>query len=189
MRYLPIMIGMVVLVAVAGCLSSAHYMVPPEGSIENGSGSVPVNPNRFSVSSEAYSSYRIQAKFVPPKPEICTFGGCYKSAIIAIKPTDIWKVTHKIGERLLIQSDEYMERVCRRTERTHNIYNNRSYLQKGAKCVIDRKYAVYITQDGLIDGGWEVFFPNKVSFENRMYFSPTSRETKEWGAATFVVAP
>lgn len=165
-------------ISISGCLGSAHYMDPPKGSVASGSGPEPVNPDHYIVSANNYPTYQVKNELGPPKAEACMLGGCIKIRHTKILPSDMWYVTHKVENRYVIQSESYNERQCRYLDR-NNSYGG--WVNLFGKCLRPHDFAIYISPDGVVSGGWELLpGPLKVGKERYMYLNYSNEKNKGW---------
>ena len=77
---------------------------------------------------------------------------------VDILPEDVWRVTHRVGNRLLIYSEEYQERECRRvTERAKRFggMGSAGRIDRNGKChSLPALYHIFINEEGEVVGGW-----------------------------------
>lgn len=107
-----------VVFCLTGCYGMAHYETPPPQVGEFGTGRQPAKPDVFEVKSKDFPSYSVTENIKPPGLTLRS----YRNPAVKFtdfEKTDIWKVTHKIGERFIIQSEEFNERQCRFLINTH----------------------------------------------------------------------
>lgn len=106
---------------------------------------------------------------------------------VDIFPDDVWQVTHRIGDRLLIYSEEYEDRECRRvTERAKRTgaAGDAGRIDPNGKChSLRHLYHIFINQQGEVSGGWKLLKnPELVVFasDRRLVLEP-SAPTEGWG--------
>lgn len=168
-----------VAVALSGCVSEARYRAAPDGASEYGSGSGPVNSSRFEVRSDKYPFYAVESVLMPPEAEYCSKLRCAEVPQVPILPSDKWKVTHVFRGRYLIQSDEYNERQCRLLA-SEGGYGG--YSQLGRFCSPRHFFAIYISPEGSVSGGWELFRAVGGWGRKEMYMNPHPSKNIGWPA-------
>jgi hypothetical protein len=149
----------------------AHYTAPPYQIEKYGTGQQPVKPDVFLVKSKDYVSYRVARRLSPP------FYGKQVTETVDIHESDVWKVTHKVEDRFIIQSDEYNERQCRFLDKRYQGVRG-GFVNLLGICLRDYGYGIYITPKGEIDGGWELL-PHRLGGANRymyMFWHPAKNE-------------
>jgi hypothetical protein len=106
---------------------------------------------------------------------------------VEILPEDVWQVTHRIGERLLIYSQDYEERECRRiTERAKRVglEGDAGRIDRNGKCHwLRHLYHVFINAQGDVVGGWKLLYnPEVVVFaSDRRVLLEAEGSTEGWG--------
>lgn len=87
-----------------------------------------------------------------------------------ILPADVWIVTHRVGERLVIYSESYQARQGK-------------YLSGRDDFVSPYLYHLFIDSRGRVDRGWLILKnPKTVAFASNRYvlIDPKQRETPGW---------
>src|SRR5213592_1213986 len=88
-------------------LSAAGCIHPPGVQTVRGPDQLGlINPDDLRVDSNSYAVY-VAVSRLAYLPVV------NNHAMVSIGPTDVWRRSHRIGDRLLIHSDEYQERQCR----------------------------------------------------------------------------
>ena len=176
-KLLPVIL--VFLFGLQGCMGSLDY-VEVSGSdkayIYEGR---PVYVDKFKVNSKDYPAFRLAGDLlVPPVSKLCTFGGCIDIRQIKIEKEDVWHVTHIVTGRYLIQSYSYNERQCRYLDKKGygdwfvNILN---------MCLRSYDFAIYITPDGEVSGGWELLPGHrKGGAERKVFFNMNPSKNTGW---------
>lgn len=173
--------------SMAGCglsSSAAIYRKPPPGVVQYGTGKVPVDPDDYAVSPEKYPVYKAQQDFDPPSAQSCWANfvgsnrGCSLLPQTKILASDVWHVTHVVDDRYLIESDAYNERECR-------LLNKKGYSAGSVNifgsCLRDYNFAIYISADGDVSGGWELLpGPQKILSARYTYLSYAPSKNKGW---------
>ena len=106
---------------------------------------------------------------------------------VDILPDDVWQVTHRVGDRLLIYSEAYEERECRRVTEHAKRYGaagDAGRMDRNGKChwLLDL-YHVFINQQGDVAGGWKLLRnPERVVFssDRRVLLEPDGA-AEGWG--------
>lgn len=129
---------------------------------------------KYKVSSSSYPVYHTKTKVQTPQrvnrkwtdetiawqPRDNFFiSGYHDIERTLILPTDKWKVTYKIGETFIIESDDYNERICRRFDKAYP--NNghpgaNGWVNILGVCSLGehQKLGIFIDKEGRIAGGW-----------------------------------
>lgn len=129
---------LLVFVFVAGCGSLYElYAVP--GTTVNPPLTGYQDPDRYKVEPSAYPRFRAKREFMPPAPRLGEF--TFSTKMVAITPADIWTVTHRAGERLVVYSNSYQERLRKNAPPREEIVG--PYL-----------FHLFIAPDGTVDRGW-----------------------------------
>lgn len=167
-----------ILMAISACgvsSSSAIYQSPPQGAVTYGTGATPVDPDDYRVDSSKYPEFKVFTELTPPESNWCWFG-CQKVVQVPIITTDVWRVTHVVMGKWLIESETYQDR--------QEAYVRKNY-QLGAN---QHNYAVYITQEGSVDGGWELLPGSNLLFSERyMYMSFDPKNNAGWPTGSVFV--
>jgi len=106
---------------------------------------------------------------------------------VEILPDDVWQVTHHIGDRFLIYSEQYQERECRRvTERAKRTgaSGDGGRIDRNGKCLgLPDLYHIFINAGGDVAGGWKLLRnPERVVFANdRRVVLEGERPVDGWG--------
>ena len=152
----------------------AHYTAPPVQAESLGTGVSPVKPDVFRVESDEYPRFAVSQRIKPP-----TYDRRNTEAI-EIEESDVWKVSHKVGARYIIQSKSYNERQCYFVDQKYKKLRGGSVNIFG-KCLSDYEYGIYISGQGEIDGGWELLPSDKILWSNRyMYMSWRPEKNYGW---------
>ncbi|MBI3343704.1 MAG: hypothetical protein HY028_02345 [Gammaproteobacteria bacterium] len=155
-----------------GCYGMAHYQSPPSAVLTDGTGVAPVKPDEFEVKSDKYQRYQASFDFKPPKPSESLRN------MVEVRKEEIWKITHVIGSRYIIQSDEYNERQCQYLNSLGK--GTGGFVNIFGVCLSDYDYGIYITADGKVNGGWELLPSDRIMGANR-YMYMHWEETKNEG--------
>lgn len=166
--------------ATAGCGSTDYLYV-------KGHAPIPIpprsrnyeNPDKYLVKSVGYPTYVAKYDFAPPKPRDRNWVS--STSNVEILTTDVWHVTHKFGNRLLIFSNTYQDRQCNylvSLGRAHGAF--KSLL--GGRCVADNLYELYISGAGKVIGWMFLKDPEKVAFSKDRYtiMDPARRKGPGW---------
>src|SRR5437016_3411230 len=99
---------LLLLVVIGGATSGCYELIPPPrvDTIAAPDRSGYINPDEFLVESNSYPAYAAQYRVEVPPP-------VFRYRTGPIETTDSWKVTHRIGDRFLIYSEDYQQRQCR----------------------------------------------------------------------------
>lgn len=119
------------------------------------------DPDKYLVNSADYPAFRVRQQFDPPKRKV----GAVESefVMVTIEPTDIWKVTHAVGETYLIYSEAYNDRQCRYLARIAPSGYAGGFISRwgGSTCQASHLYHIAITPDGTVRGGWKLLYNPK----------------------------
>lgn len=151
----------------AGCSSTNVYYAAGQAPV-----TIPAregnyeNPDNYRVATDDYPSYIAKYTFDSPPPRQGTFVS--KIPNIEILPMEIWRVTHKVGNKLLIFSDAYQDRQC-----NHLLeYGTSSGAFKdllSRRCSADYLYHLIVFPDGRVDGWMLLRNPAGVAFSKDRY--------------------
>lgn len=136
------------------------------------------NPDNYRVNSSEYPSYAAKYNFSPPKPH----DGKWVSRTndVKILTTDIWQVTHKIGDTLILFSKSYQDRQC---DYLLTLGRNSGAFKSplGGGCNADNLYEIYASPDGRVIG-WLLLNNTAPSWSKERYtiMAPASRESLGW---------
>lgn len=160
---------LLIVLILQGCTVPFHIAPPgvkiaaPPTNVED--------PDKYRVDSASYPTFRVKERFEPPRWK--AGAGESKYPMVPIDPTDIWTVTHRVGEVLLIYSDAYNDRQCRLLAQLepHGIAGGQ--LGFGGKtCHAGRLYHISITADGKVQGGWKLMYnPKRFGFARDRYIN------------------
>lgn len=157
--------------------SPAAYEGPPSDAIEHGSGQTPIDPDRLVVNPDNYPKFHVAQSLSPPIIQYDLFHLKFTIEMTTISPSDTWRVTHVFAGRYLIESDEYNERECRfvakkKSESQINIFGS---------CLRQHDYAVFVTPNGEISGGWQLLPGPQLGGSNRYtYLSYAPEKNAGW---------
>jgi hypothetical protein len=124
------------------------------------------NPDRYRVDSASYPTFHVRERFKPPLWKEGSF------EMVLIEASDIWKVTHKVGEKaFLIYSESYNDRQCRYLA---------DVLPRGMagghigiitkRCDADYLYHIPVNLDGTVIGNWKLLYnPKRFIFARDRY--------------------
>lgn len=158
-------------------------MIPPPGATLAAPPANIENPDTYRVDSANYPAYRIKERFEPPRWKVGAVQSKYTMA--PIEPTDVWKVTHQVGDVFLIYSDTYNDRQCRLLASMAPSGRAGGFIGRwGSACHPDRLYHIPITLNGKVKSGWKLLYnPKRVIFSRHRYIDmqidPTTAEG--WG--------
>jgi len=139
----------------------------------------PVYVDKFKVNSKDYPAFRLAGNsLVPPVSKLCTFGGCIDIRQTKIEKEDVWHVTHIVNGRYLIQSKEYNERQCRYRAKKGSGYWSVNIFNM---CLRSYDFAIYITPEGEVSGGWELLPGHrKGGAERKVFFNMNPSKNTGW---------
>ena len=174
--------SLILTTTLCGCYGMAHYQKAPDVALTYGTGAEPVKPDKFEVESERFPVFKALSALNPP-PRIPTLQNDMHGQMVnhmeAIASSDNWRVTHVIGHRYIIQSKEYSERQCRYLNQLG--IGSGGFVNLFGTCLRHYDYGIYITQDGKVDGGWELLPSDRIMAGNRyMYMSWESSKNQGW---------
>jgi hypothetical protein len=129
---------------------------------------------KYKVSSSSYPIYHTKTKVSTPQKvnrkwtnetnswrtrDNLFMSGYHNIERTLILPTDKWKVTYKVGETLIIESDDYNERICRRFDKAYPNNGNSGadgWVNILGVCFLGehQKLGIFIDKEGRIAGGW-----------------------------------
>lgn len=175
-RLLGIALHMTLLLGLFGCYGMADYQYAEELKKGNAAAIRPTDPDYFAVDSRSFPRYRAARKIVPPP--------WFKDLTIEILPTDIWHVTHGIGDRSLIQSEAFQDRVCRYlfSLPPAGTWGGR-LIRAENRCEADYLYGIWIDSNGRVTGGWVLLHnPRMVlfSYDRRIVLRPDNPQLQGW---------
>lgn len=143
------------LLAITGCMP----VILPPGMARAEPPSNIEDPNKYRVDSASYPAFRIRERFKPPTWRVGSVTGY---PMEPIEPTDIWAVTHIMGDAYLIYSKAYNDRQCRYLARVAPRGTAGGHLYRGGKsCEADNLYHISIAPDGTVRGGWKLLYNPK----------------------------
>jgi hypothetical protein len=129
----------VLLAAASAACGTVYELYAPPGAIVNPPRTDYENPDRFKVTSSAYPLYRAKQSFAPPVPREGNWTS--RTGMVEIFPSDIWVVTHRVGDRLVIYSETYQAR-------------QRKFLSGKDGFVGPYLYHLLVEPDGRVNRGW-----------------------------------
>ncbi|HET8941108.1 MAG TPA: hypothetical protein VFN13_03890 [Rudaea sp.] len=137
------------------------------------------NPDNYRVDPSAYPRYAAKYNFAPPKPREGTWTAKVTNTEILV--TDIWHVTHKVGDRLIAFSDAYQKRQCDWIL-TFGKLAGAFKEPFGGPCIANYLYSLYVFPDGRIDGWMLLDNPGRVALSKDRYtvMDPALREGPGW---------
>lgn len=166
-------------------LQGCFPVIPPPGATLAALPANIENPDAYRVDSAIYPTFKVKQRFDPPRWR--SPGVESKYPMISIEPTDIWKVTHKVGDVLLIYSDTYNDRQCRLLVK-YGRGAGGSIPVWGSKCHSHYLYHIPVSHDGTVrnggDGGWKLLYnPEKFIFSRDRYINMQIDPTTppDWG--------
>jgi hypothetical protein len=174
--------SLILTTTLCGCYGMAHYQTAPDVALSYGTGAEPVIPKKFEVESEHFPIFKVLSALNPP-PKISSLKNDMHAQMVnhmqAISSSDKWQVTHVIGHRYIIQSKDYNERQCRYLNQLG--IGSGGFVNTIGICLRDYDYGIYITQDGKVDGGWELLPSDRIMAVNRyMYMSWEPSKNQGW---------
>ena len=160
--------------------SPAAYEGPPAGAIKAGSGPTPIDPDTLQVNSSKYPLFHVLQQLSPPEIRYLLFGYPVTVEMIPINPSDTWRVTHVFAGRYLIESDEYNERECRFLAKNYPKKNDANVNIFGS-CKRQHDYAIFVSPNGEISGGWQLLPGPQLGGSNRYtYLSYAPDKNAGW---------
>lgn len=152
----------------------AHGLVPlppREGNYEN--------PDKYKVVPSTYPTYVVKYNYAPPRPREGTWTAKVNST--RILTSDVWHVTHKVGNRLIVFSNAYQKRQCDWLL-TFGKLAGAFKEPFGGPCIANYLYSLYIFPDGRVDGWMLLDNPNRVALSKDRYtiMDPALREGSGW---------
>jgi len=150
-----------------------------------------MHPDEIRVDPAKFPKFKVTAVATPPR---WTFvkDPTKKSRfpMVDILPSDEWRVTHQIGEILLIGSETYNQRQC---EALAAIAPNGAAggfkSPVTGKCTPDYLYLIYVSPEGQISGGWKLIRNIGFRTDQMTTFSPTTQGNEGWESITFEKIP
>jgi len=136
-----------------------------------------INPDEFRVNSDSYPEYVAVSRVEEP-PAVFR----YRTA--PIEPTDSWRVTHRIGERLLIYSEQYEQRQCQYEITQATAPGDVGRIDRHGQCrSAPYLYYLFITADGEVRGWKLLKNPQRVVLARDRRLSPDAEEgtSDGWG--------
>ena len=165
---------------VAVALSLNGCIHPPGVDVVTPGSTGYVNPDDFRVNSDAYPSYRAVRRVgdidAPRSPN-------FAFRLAPIEVTDVWRVTHRIGDRLLIYSTDYENRECVLLQRTAIGLDKGGRGFFDSRCIPHRLFEIFIRADGTVAGGWQTLYNSeRVIFasDRLIRFNPPNN-VEDWG--------
>lgn len=153
----PVIAVLAALFAITGCMP----VILPPGMVRAAPPSNIEDPDKYLVDSANYPTFRVKKRFDPPKRKV----GAVESefAMVTIEPSDVWKVTHLVGETYLIYSDAYNDRQCRYLASIAPSGYAGGFVSRwgGSTCQASHLYQIAITPDGTVKGGWKLLYNPK----------------------------
>lgn len=168
------------MVACSIASSPAAYEGPPSNALTQGSGSTPINPDTLRVNSSEYPLFHVLQQLSTPEVRYLLFGYPVTVEMIPINPSDTWRVTHVFAGRYLIESDEYNERECRFLAKNYPKKNDANVNIFGS-CKRQHDYAIFVSPNGEISGGWQLLPGPQLGGSNRYtYLSYAPDKNAGW---------
>ncbi len=168
MDFLPISLRVVkelatlsfAVLSLGGCSSVYELYAPPGANFNPPRQGLYEDPDKYKVSSSENIRYRTKSTFSPPR---WRYGNMVSSTEMPdILPSDIWVVTHRFRDRLIIYSATYQARQTANT----------SY-----------QYHLFIDSSGRVNSGWLLLHNPKAVLLARDRFTimdPKQSETDGW---------
>lgn len=129
------------------------------------------DPDKYLANSASYPTFRTKGKFTPPRWK--AGAGESKYPMVSLESTDIWRVTHQLGDVFLIYSDTYNDRQCRLLAHIEPNGMAGGHIGLFSKnCDASRLYHIPITLDGTVKSNWMLLYnPKRVGFSRDRYIN------------------
>lgn len=143
------------------------------------------DPDKYLVDSQSYPHYYAKEDFEPPKWRSGPITG---SSMATIEPTDVWVVTHRVKEYLLIYSGDYQDRQCRRLNQLAHV----GYIRSDGCHGSDYLYHIVIRPSGVAVGWMLLHNPERVLFKRDRYIDMNIDQVRNnggWDEHPFTLRP